>query len=79
MMYIGSTMDPMSRFNNHLLTGRFSNTGLQQAIKQHGLSEFAVYILEEVAIPAGYNPVEAVEFLRATEDRYVRKYPKAQL
>jgi hypothetical protein len=79
MMYVGSTMVPSLRFHNHLVLGDNLNQFLQEAIKQHGLSQFTVYILETVKMPDHLTYTERVSKLRGIEQSYMDQYPKSKL
>lgn len=52
MIYIGSTLIHGRRFDNHLVSGKYSNPALQPDLQQYGLDNFTVYVLELVKFPA---------------------------
>lgn len=80
MLYIGSTLIPSLRFHNHLSTGINSNANLQAAIKVHGVSNLTVYILVVVEFPSNLTTdASKKQYLRQIEQKYMDKYPKAQL
>ena len=53
MVYVGSTLAPGRRIDNHLVTGLYSNFNLQGAIQLHGIKNFTAYILSST-LKGGY-------------------------
>jgi group I intron endonuclease len=79
MVYIGSSLVPGRRFDNHLVTGKYSNTALQQAIQTHGLPQFTAYVFEEVKFPTNLTLNDKLKLLHQKEQYYMNMFPKAQL
>jgi group I intron endonuclease len=79
MIYIGSTLIPGRRFDNHLVSGKYSNPALQADLQQYGLDNFTVYILELVNITAKLNIKNKTNILRKVEQGYINKFPKKHL
>jgi group I intron endonuclease len=79
MVYIGSTLVGHDRFYQHLISGKSSNTALQEAINMYGLSKFTAYVFEKVSYPVGLSYAERTDFLRKLEQMYIAKFSKFQL
>ena len=79
MVYVGSTFAPGRRFDNHLVTGLYSNFNLQGAIQLHGIKNFTAYILEVVVFPAGLTHKEQRIYLRGVEQSHIDRFPSIQL
>lgn len=78
-LYVGSTMTPAYRFHSHFVA-RSTNSALQAAITQYGLSKFKVYIMQTVTFPTDVsNFASRVGYLRAIEQSYMDKFPLEQL
>jgi len=78
-MYIGSTSASALRFWQHLIVHRDSNANLQAAIAKYGLSNFVLYILEEVKYPAKCTIQQRQALLLQREQAHMDYYPKTQL
>jgi group I intron endonuclease len=79
MIYVGSSLIPARRFHNHLVTGKYSNIALQEAITEHGLENFVAYVLEIVVFPTGLTLEQKKAYLKDVEQKHINKFPKAQL
>jgi hypothetical protein len=79
MIYIGSTFTPRARFNNHLVTGKYSNGALQSALIKHGKENFTAYVFEVVHFPGELPFNERKSYLLNLEQQYISQLPKAQL
>ena len=79
MIYIGSTTNPIKRFNKHLVTGEKSNDRLQNAINKHGLEWFTVYVFESFKFDPKQSRDQRVLDLRKVEQKYIDMFPKSTL
>ena len=80
-IYVGSTWDPVKRFNKHLiqLDTNASNIGLQNDIAKHGLESLTVYVFTKVAIDRGLPTNERKQILREAEQNYIDLFTAEQL
>lgn len=78
-IYIGSTMTPSLRFNNHLISGNHSNEALQAAISAYGLAAFKVHIFELVEFDDGMTFKLKNAKLRTLEQKYMDMVPPHRL
>lgn len=79
MIYVGSTMVPQDRFYQHLVTGRYSNAQLQDAINTYGLSKFTAIIFEVVDFPPNLSYKERKTYMVEREKHFISKFPSIQL
>lgn len=73
-IYVGSTINPVVRFYEHLISGINSNNYLQNAIAKYGLQSFTVLIFEIVE-----NSVSTTkQILLHVEQKYLDLFPTLQ-
>lgn len=73
-IYVGSTINPVIRFYDHLISGLNSNVYLQSAIAKYGLESFMVVIFEVL----GKNNSSTKEDLLNLEQGYLDHFPTEQ-
>lgn len=69
-LYIGSTIEPETRFYNHLILGKDSNKYLQNAFDKYGKENFSLYILNLVDIPPESSKKDKENLMIAFEQLY---------
>jgi hypothetical protein len=79
MIYIGSTLIPGWQFDNHLVSGKYSNPALQADLQQYGLDNFTVYVLELIKIHTDLSIKDKTNILQKVEQKHINKFPKKQL
>jgi len=77
MIYIGSSWDPVRRFNKHFIKKDPSqmNPYLLADIDKHGLDNFTVYIFTKVVINRSDTLKDRKATLRKVEQSYMDMYP----
>jgi len=77
MIYLGSSWDPVRRFNKHLIKmdAARMNAALLADIQQYGLESFTVYVFCKVVIPRSLPLKERKALLLEAEQSYIDILP----
>ena len=79
MIYIGSTMNVITRIKQHLLILDHTSKPLQADVTKLGLQWFTFYVFEVVSFPNHLNYSQRQVYLHKVEQQYMDMIPKSKL